>query len=137
MFENLLQSTTIPAMEQVVNFTEARHNVLAGNIANMDTPGYKARDLSVEDFQGRLKQAIESQRAPASASSPGDPNYTPGVNIAEVSKDPRNILYHDEHNVGMEFQVSEMVKNQLQHNTALTIMNSQFRLLQAVISERV
>ena len=36
----------------------------------------------------------------------------------------------------MEFQVTEMVKNQLQHNTALTIMNSQFRLLQAVISER-
>ena len=47
----LFQSTTIPALEQVVNFTEARHNVLAGNIANVDTPGYKARDLSVEDFQ--------------------------------------------------------------------------------------
>jgi flagellar basal-body rod protein FlgB len=136
MLNSLFQSTTIPAMEQVVNFSEARHNVLAGNIANMDTPGYKARDLSVEGFQSRLKQAIESQRDGTSSVSPGDPNYSPGTNIAEVSKDSRNILYHDEHNVGMEFQVTEMVKNQLQHNTALTIMNSQFRLLQAVISER-
>ena len=32
-------------------FTEARHSVLAGNVANLDTPGYKTRDLSVETFQ--------------------------------------------------------------------------------------
>ena len=40
-----------PVLEQVVNFTEARHGVLAGNIANLDTPGYKTRDLSPELFQ--------------------------------------------------------------------------------------
>ena len=134
MFDNLFQSTTIPAMEQVVNFAEARHNVLAGNIANIDTPGYKVRDLSVGDFQSRLKQAIESRHSAGEYRSPGDP--APMMNMADVSKDPKNILYHDKSNVGMEHQVTEMVKNQIQHNMALTIMNSQFRLLQAVISEK-
>ena len=47
----LFQSTSIPVLLEVVKFTKARHAVLAGNIANIDTPGYQARDLSVEDFQ--------------------------------------------------------------------------------------
>ena len=56
---------------------------------------------------------------------------------AEVVREPKTILYHDESNVGVEFQVTEMVKNQMQHNLALSIMNNQFRLLQTAISERV
>ena len=58
MTSGLFQATTIPVVEQAVNFSQARHNVLAGNVANIDTPGYRARDLSVEVFQQRLKEAI-------------------------------------------------------------------------------
>ncbi len=126
-------------MEQVVGFTEARQNVLAGNIANLDTPGYKARDLSVEDFQNRLKQAVNARRHAAIYRSPGEGpinSSSRSVNIASVAKDSKTITRHDGDNVGMEYQVSEMVKNQMRHNMALSIMVSQFRLLQAVISEK-
>ena len=41
MFRQLFESSTLPMLEQVVNFTEARHGVLAGNMANLDTPGYR------------------------------------------------------------------------------------------------
>ena len=58
MYEGLFQSTTIPVLEQVVNFSQARHTVLAGNIANMDTPGYRARDLSVETGSRVLLDAV-------------------------------------------------------------------------------
>ena len=60
MLSSMFQSTTIPVLQEVVRFAQARHTVLAGNIANLDTPGYKVRDLSVEDFQGRLEAAIQS-----------------------------------------------------------------------------
>ncbi len=128
-------------MEQVVNFTEARHNVLAGNIANLDTPGYQVRDLSVEDFQKRLGAAIRECKEPAPDRSPGEIQSPgeivadrPDRSLAKVSKDSKTILRHDKGNVGIEYQVSEMVKNQMQHNLALSIMNSQFRLLHAAIS---
>ena len=138
MFEGIFQSTPIPVMQQVVEFTEARQNVLAGNIANLDTPGYKARDLSVEDFHGRLKRAVQARRQGGAYRSPGEgPSDVSAhnVNIATVAQDSKTILRHDGDNVGMEYQVAEMVKNQLQHNMALEIMISQFRLLQAAISE--
>ena len=139
MFDEIFQSTTIPVMEQVVGFTEARQNVLAGNIANLDTPGYKARELSVEDFENRLKRAVSARRRGGVYRSPGEgpmASNVRSVNIAQIAKDSKTILRHDGDNVGMEYQVSEMVKNQLQHNMALAIMVSQFRLLQAAISEK-
>ena len=142
-YESIFQSTSIPVLEQVVGFTQARHTVLAGNIANLDTPGYRVRDLSEADFQARLKKAIEDRdRTPAAGSpatgSPGDHPYIQQSNtLAEVSENSKTILYHDDSNVGIEHQVTEMVKNQMQHNLALTIMSNQFRLLQTAVSERV
>ncbi len=138
MLENLIGSTSIPLLEQVVNFSQSRHAVLAGNIANLDTPGYHARDLSVDDFHHRLKEAIQAQHQPPVGRSPGEMAMQLGrQKLAEVSKDPKSILRHDDGKVNMEEQVTEMVKNQMQHNLALAIMKSQFQLLQVAISERV
>ncbi len=136
MLSGMFQSTTIPVLQEAVNFAQTRHTVLAGNIANMDTPGYKVRDLSVEDFQERLKMAIQRRDRPEPPRSPGEPRGRRHDRLAEISKNPKTILYHDQSNVGMEHQVTEMVKNQLQHNLALSLMTSQFRLLQVAISGR-
>lgn len=124
-------NTTIPVLEQVLRFAQARHDVLAGNIANIDTPGYRTRDLSPTLFQARLREALQRRTATVGASSPG---FYEG--LQHVSKDLESILFHDDSNVSIEHQVAEMTKNQLQHNVALAIMANQFRLLQAVISER-
>jgi len=140
MIANLFDSTSIPVLQEVVNFSQARHTVLAGNIANMDTPGYKVRDLSVEDFQSRLQQAITERRQPPSSSegfSPGEIGLSNVSPLAEVAKNTKTILHHDQNNVGIEHQATEMVKNQMQHNMALAIMVKQFRLLETAISEKV
>ncbi len=78
----MFQSTTIPALQQTLAFTEKRHELLAGNIANMDTPDYRARDLSVSKFQSALAEQIEQAAHPVTSySSPGDlssGNVSPG-----------------------------------------------------------
>jgi flagellar basal-body rod protein FlgB len=134
---DLFQSTTIPILEQVVQFTQARHLALAGNVANSSTPGYVARDLSVADFQRKLKEAVRERQQPVSAGVPADLQTDGDAKLRKVAKQPKGILYHDQSQVGLEQQVTEMVKNRLDHNLALTIMVSQFRLLQTAISERV
>jgi len=134
---DLFQSTTIPILEQVVGFAQARHTVLAANVANADTPGYVARDLSVDAFRTELRKAIAERNEPRPSQSLGEVSPLRSNRLAEVSKDPKSILLHDKSQVGLEEQASEMVKNRLEHNTALTIMVSQFRLLQTAISEKV
>jgi flagellar basal-body rod protein FlgB len=149
MLSSLFQSSTIPVLEQVVNFTEARHGVLAGNIANLDTPGYRTRDLSPDLFQERLQEAIETRHQPP---TPGYSPNLPGLPQAgessrrverelrafsQVKDSMKSILRHDEADVSMEQQINEIVKNQQQHNLAISIMSAQFRLLRAAITERV
>jgi len=140
MLPGLLSSTNIPALQQVVNFAQARHGVLAGNIANINTPGYRTRDLSVEVFEERLKSAIaEANRAghggkPVSA---GDMPTNPEDPMRKVNESLTNLLYHDDTNIDLEQQITEINKNQYLHNMALSIMTSQMQLLQTAISERV
>lgn len=154
MMSSMFDASTVPLLEQVVNFTEARHGVLAGNIANLDTPGYRTRDLSSEKFQGRLEQAIEERTRPAGrALYPGAPAAPPNVSssfssqrspqheqhrnqIAAISDDFHGMLRHDDNNSSMEEQISEIAKNQQIHNMALSLMTAQFRLLRAAITER-
>lgn len=149
MLSAMFQSTSLPVLEQVVTFTEARHGVLAGNIANLDTPGYKTRDLSPELFQERLKEAIDIRHQPVTPSYDGDPYVASPSNTAEtkrareltafrkVEDSMKSILRHDQGDVSMERQVNEIVKNQQQHNLAIGIMTAQFRLLRAAVTERV
>lgn len=149
MLSSIFQSSTIPVLEQVVGFTEARHGVLAGNVANLDTPGYKTRDLSPQLFQEKLKDAVAARRQPVTpydsrtfnSLSSSDQSAQRTANertaFAHVRDSLKSILRHDGDDVSMEQQVNEIMKNQQQHNLAVNIMSAQFRLLRAAITERV
>jgi len=139
MIGTLFQGSTVPVLEQVMTFAQKRHNVLAGNIANVDTPGYHARELSLDQFQDNLRSAIDERDAPAILRAiNGDGLEQPlGPKIADVADSTDTILRHDENSVNIEHQVSEMAKNRILHNTALTILMRQFRMLETAIRERI
>jgi len=137
MLPNLFSSTTIPALGEVLNFSQARHTVLAGNVANVNTPGYRIRDLSPTAFHQALREAISQSRNGAEPLSPGLAMNEPGDEMRQVRKSLENLVYHDDTNIDLEKQVAEMTKNHLLHNFALTVMTDQFQLLQTAISERV
>jgi len=137
MLPNLFDSTTIPVLGEVLNFAQARHTVLAGNVANVNTPGYRLRDLSPTAFQQQLKEAIALSKQTAEPVSPGMGGMEPGGPLRQVRASLQNLLYHDDTNIDLEKQVAEMSKNHLLHNFALTVITDQFQLLQTTISERV
>jgi flagellar basal-body rod protein FlgB len=137
----LLNTSTLPVLQEVVAFTEARHGVLAGNVANLDTPGYRTRDLSVDTFQQRLRELVAAskptQTAASEVASPGILQKPPDAELRQVRDSMKAILYHDQSDKSLEKQVLEISKNQFMHNLAITIMSSQFRMLQTAVSERV
>lgn len=137
MLSNLFESTTIPVLEQVVNFAETRHGILAGNLANLDTPGYQVRDLSPTVFESRLKQAINDRDQAHVRLSQNDVTQPAQDSFGKISGDLEDFLYHDASTGNLETQVTAITKNQMQHNLALSILTSQFRLLQAAVSEKV
>lgn len=135
MINSWFQSTTLPALEQTSMFAQRRHELLASNVANMDTPGYRARDLSQTEFEVELAGAIERQFAPA-----GSHLKSPGAMSTDPFDGPKRamhkLVYHDDTDVNLERQVTELSKNQSLHSMAIALMRSQFSVLQAAITER-
>lgn len=138
MIESVIAGGSIGVLEHVAAFAEARHGLLAGNIANLDTPGYKTRDLSVDTFQAQLKEAIEQQNKPQPQPiSPGIVTADEGDPMREVKETLKTILYHDQSDVGLEQQVTELANNQFMHNMAIALISHQFQQLQVAISKRI
>ncbi|TWU26679.1 Flagellar basal body rod protein FlgB [Novipirellula galeiformis] len=130
----IFKSTTIPALEQSLTFSERRHELLAGNIANLDTPGYRSRDLDEADFQNALAESIDNAQR-------GNANDRVGtVTRDDLYAGPRaaseQVVFHDGSDVSLESQITEIAKNQHLHGLAITTMRSQFSLLRAAITER-
>lgn len=136
MIPALLDGTSVPVLEQVAVFSQARHSLLASNVANIDTPGYQLRDFSPTEFHERLADAIKQRDEGGRTGAVDTVGANYGDPIDNVTQNLRSILYHDDSDVSIEFHTAEIMKNLSQHNMALTVLRSQFELLQAAISER-
>ncbi len=138
--DSLLNRGSTPVLEQVMNFTEARHAVLANNISNFDTPGYKMQDLPVGEFDAALQDAV-ARREQKGGSAPLEMNSTRHfqwdslgkLETTAVELEDNNILFHDDNNRFVEKQMSEMAKNALRHNVTVEMLRSQYNGLQTAI----
>ncbi|MEM9827572.1 MAG: flagellar basal body rod protein FlgB [Planctomycetota bacterium] len=128
----LFDQTAIPALQQTTAFAQKRHELLAGNLANLDSPGYRARDLSVDQFQAALGDALRYGTDVTSAVGV----TTRDERMSGPRQAMEQVVYHDESDVSMESQVTELAKNQHLHSLAITTLRSQFSLLRAAITER-
>src|SRR5437762_1751747 len=100
--ERLLNEGNMPAIEASVRFAAARHRLIAENIANVDTPGYLQKDLSVGRFQTALAERLEQhERSASSEASSFD-------DLGEKLENPTTgILFHDRNNRSMEQLMSD------------------------------
>jgi flagellar basal-body rod protein FlgB len=122
-------------LRQMAVFGERRQQVLAENIANIDTPNYKTRDLDVEGFQAALREAVLAARSPGHASASKSSPFTPELFTPQAIR-PDSLTFQDGNNRSVEREVTELTKNLLMQSFAVELMSAQTQLLSAVISER-
>lgn len=133
----------IETLKQSAIFGEKRHDVLVGNVANIDTPTYKTRDLDTKGFQKALATAIESRRNPApSQVFASHPYLRLPVSATDALDDPllaepRNITFQDGNNRSIEQEMAELSKNMMKQAFLVQVMTAQFGQLEAVIAERI
>ena len=141
MLQPLFDQSTLPLLEKMAVFGERRQQVLAGNIANIDTPNYKVRDLPVAEFERALQQAVARRTRPASlGDAPASPSTAaeefPADLFRAVESPNAHITFQDGANRNIEQEVMEMTKNSMRQTYAIELMTAQMNLLQAVIAER-
>jgi flagellar basal-body rod protein FlgB len=129
LLNRLLDGTNAPLLEQVVRFAAARHKLIVENIANVDTPGYRHKDLSIEHFQDLLRERVEERRRGGR------------VRFDDIALDPHHpqagILFHDRNNRSMEKLASDLAGNGLLHNVAIELLRKQYLSMEMALKERV
>ncbi|MEM9703131.1 MAG: hypothetical protein AAF907_11880 [Planctomycetota bacterium] len=142
MFDSLLSAGSLPLLERQAVWGEVRHNVLAGNLANIDTPGFRPRDLSPQAFQEALRASVAARTPGASASRydrPVDPlaGGVPDELLTPSDRPGGALTFHDGSPRSVEREVLTLTRNAMQRQAAVQLMGAQMAMLQAAISERV
>lgn len=146
--DNLIGRSGIPALEQLMQFTAARHEVLVNNIANIDTPGFLAQDLSVKDFQDALAKALASRPVPGPGSAAGSSSLVLRGRQVRTGSDGRlhtapapsqqfNVTFHDGGNRQVEKEMAAMAENALAYNIAAELLRGQFAALKTAVRQRL
>ncbi|MGB8885531.1 MAG: flagellar basal body protein [Candidatus Korobacteraceae bacterium] len=116
---SLLDTALIPILTRALDLTAQRQTLVSQNIANIDTPGYHARDL---DFRKELQRAL-----------PGDQD----LSAAEVPfvREVRGLIERpDGNNVSIDRESLLMAQNQLLFQTEAQLLHAEFNRLQLAIN---
>jgi flagellar basal-body rod protein FlgB len=121
MFEDL---KILQMASALARHSSARHELIAGNIANADTPGYKAKDI--EDF------ATAFARAGFDASKPGgvgDAAFDGG--FKEIALKSKGAESPNDNTVSLEDQMVRATDAQSAHDAAMAIYKKTMDILRA------
>ena len=134
MSSSHLFSQTISYLERSLNLRSRRHRVLSANIANIDTPNYKAFDLVLEDeFQRPPGQSGNIQLKRTHESHlPVERKPLDRVTLKR-SEGPEFSLRGDGNTVDLDKTMGDLAENTLLFKTAAQIISKKFVGLKEVI----
>ncbi len=111
----MLHDTTQLALERAISGASMRHNALASNLANANTPGYQRVDV---EFHGALAAAMGDREKLERTSFRPAPDLSAGVVRADGST------------VDVDAESARMAANALEHSAAVTVAGTRIHILQ-------
>jgi flagellar basal-body rod protein FlgB len=118
----MIDTPLMRGLERVLDVSALRHQVIAANLANVDTPGYRTRDL--RPFAGEIERAMAGNE-----SSPSEQSFTP------IAHEIRGLLERpDGNNVSVERESLLLAQNQLRFQVAVQFMKAEFHRMSLAIT---
>ncbi len=124
--------------EAALSLRSKRQEVLSSNIANADTPNYKARDI---DFASAMQSVMARAAPPAGAMAKTAPGHVSGgAPKGATLPDGTPLLYRtaaqgaaDNNTVDMDVERNQFADNALRYEAGITMINMQIRGLMSAI----
>ena len=119
----------------VMDMQLQRQNVIMGNISNVNTPGYKPRELKFEselqaalnlDFRGKMARTDEGHMPAV---------FDPDKFGPELFKEVKPGIVHGEDRVNLDKEMVAMAKNNLQYSALSQVTKHGFDGLKQIITE--
>ena len=123
---------------QALSLRAARQELLSGNVANADTPNFKAKDIDFASvLHEKLSLTTNLNKVSLNTTSPAH------INSAAQGVFGDNILYRvplqpsaDGNTVDMDMERTRFADNAIKYDVSITFMNNEFRNLTMAMQER-
>lgn len=116
-------------LRQAMKVCEMNHRILANNVANAETPGYRAVQL---DFQKTLKSAIQAERR-ASLRSAQAKGLAPHIQRPDF-KDLASLSRNDYNTVDIDNELVRLSENTGNYTVFSTLLTKRFGLMKNMLS---
>ena len=110
-------------IERYLDLLSVRQKLVVSNIANIDTPGYKSKDI---DFQFEFISL--------SSASAGEQSSGPSV-APHVLDTPGLVTKSDGNNVSLDRETRLLAETALRFNVASNLMRAQLKIVESAIKE--
>ena len=135
MFDLISGNGMIQTMDRGLTLASQRQSLIASNLANLDTPGYRTRDFS---FEGAMKAAIAGQLSPTSMATTHPMHLQGSTNLAHPTTTDAlqpNAERNDGNDVSLDRENMLLTRTQTNYQTASTFMQVELRKLYSLIKE--
>ncbi|MEO5970279.1 MAG: flagellar basal body rod protein FlgB [Bdellovibrionia bacterium] len=124
----------IGALNTSLNLRLANQNVISGNIANADTPGYKAKKV---EFESALRDALGiGDQLPVARTNPKHINHGSSDAVEPaIFEDPNGVESLDGNTVDRAAEMSRMAENQILYDAATEMLKKKLGMLKYAITE--
>jgi len=121
MLEGITSNPIVAKLQASIAFAARRHELIVNNIANVATPGFKARDLSETAFTKAL----------------GGGDFSPEKAFKVIPSPDAAVTRSDGNNVSIEREMSKLSSNAIRHNVLISLLNKQIKGIESALRERV
>jgi flagellar basal-body rod protein FlgB len=123
---NLFSSPLMKNLEMALDGSALKQKTISNNLANVDTPGYKAKEtVFKQEFERSLNAYRTDQRHIAfSTQSPSS---------FFVREQENTTMNHNGNNVDVDKEMAELAKNQLYYQTLVQRINGKFNSIKMVV----
>ena len=119
----------IQLLEEMIRSSAFRHKVLASNIANADTPGYKAKDVPFR--QEMNNQSIKmTQTSPDHIQTAKNPKEIQGMVPVERTS------WEDGNNVTLDIELANMTENALLYEAGVKLLSKKLQIYKNAVRGR-
>ena len=127
----MLFDKTIEGLAGATYYAGLRHKIIANNIANVETPGYRGMDIS---FRKQLEYLVKMASDGKQVRGGSGVDRRPPPTLVFTS-DPTSQRHSINHNtVSIDQELVKLAQNTILHNTCLQLLSSKFRMLKYAIS---
>jgi flagellar basal-body rod protein FlgB len=130
---SFLQDPTINAMESYMTRLTRRQQVVASNIANIDTPGYRTKEIS---FHATMDELLAGPASGMKATRPehlGEWNFAPPEPVAyEVPDLPS---HPDRNNVNIDSELLKLGETSFGYSVITQLLRGKLRTIGSSINE--